>query len=565
MTEDILEKGILTARAGDLDQARILLATAARQNPGSAKAWYWLGQVLDEPEKKAFCFEKARQLDPGIFEGEKDRSTPEVTIQPSPALQTREEELTTAAKPYSLAMALLGAMAILLLIGITAELLVGSGLLGRITQGGSSPDPAVLAAHALSTSGTVTPPAILGPTFFQTVRPAVTATVTLDAQGRQKLVGPLINTANDKMNRQLYQDAIPLWDKIIAATPDYGEAYYQRGLAYYMVSVNLTDQSKEEHDLSQALADLDQAITYGPVNGNYFFRRGQVYWAMQANTPYRVDRQPLLETALENIRLGIGMGTTVEGAGRDIPLLLNDLGHCDQGLAEAKRLSDARSPKDPPDDELNYIMSLSYLCLGQFDNALTQINTAMEVHNYCNYFYTKAMILYSQNHLDEANKAISACIIASPSYDGYRYYLRALIEYDQGQSDQAKQDLEIGNHYSWNHEGLYAYLMGRLALDNSDKDQAITMFQYAEATMNEDDSPKIQNLIRSELATVGATPLSPTRSIVLHTTPLPPGTLNNAAANAPAPTPTPSGTPGSIPSPSPIGSTVQPVTATPSS
>jgi tetratricopeptide (TPR) repeat protein len=556
MTEDILENGVRAARRGDLPQARTLLANAVRQNPESAYAWLWLGRVLDEPDKKKFCFQRALQLDPGVLEVETSRSTQPVpanestataqspNLEPKPATEisasaviepnrkalrpTQIHGKKTPSKSFPLLGVLLGVLAGCILIGISAVWLIYSGRLNGLlypagqAQAGLETTLTMPVMHKLPPTWTLTPQPTLAPTYTPTVKPSATIAVTLDAEQKQKSIELLFKMAIDKVKQGLNQDAIVLWDKIIDVDPNYAEAYYQRGSSYNYMKYELTDQSEYVMDMNLALADFDQAISLGPVRGDYFYRRGQVYEDMGIDQDYNVDRQPLFTAAFENMRVGQAMGTTIKGVERDIPYLLNHIGKCDQGLAVIKRLFEAQPPDTPPDPELNFIMSLSYLCLGQYDQALTHINAAMAIKTGCDYYYYKTEILYSLNRLDEANKVITGCINGSPDYAGWRYFLRALIEYDQGQPNKAREDLDIGYGNTWDHGGIYALMRGRLAVDDGDKEKAILMLQNAAATIDIDDSPKVKDRIRSELASLGLQPLSPTQSVSLHTTPISP-------------------------------------------
>jgi peptide/nickel transport system permease protein len=60
----LIERGIAASKAGDTNTARQLLAEAARQNPGSDRAWLWLGAVLTTPQGRAFCLRQALAANP---------------------------------------------------------------------------------------------------------------------------------------------------------------------------------------------------------------------------------------------------------------------------------------------------------------------------------------------------------------------------------------------------------------------------------------------------------------------------------------------------------------------
>jgi tetratricopeptide (TPR) repeat protein len=51
---------------GRRDDARAALAAAVKDDPKDAQAWYGLAQLLEDPDKKKYCLEKARQLRPNV-------------------------------------------------------------------------------------------------------------------------------------------------------------------------------------------------------------------------------------------------------------------------------------------------------------------------------------------------------------------------------------------------------------------------------------------------------------------------------------------------------------------
>lgn len=64
----------------------------------------------------------------------------------------------------------------------------------------------------------------------------------------------------------VYHRAIQDYSTAIELAPDYAEAWYNRGCAWYEVA-----------DYDQAIADLTQAIQLAPDNGIYYGQRSLVY------------------------------------------------------------------------------------------------------------------------------------------------------------------------------------------------------------------------------------------------------------------------------------------------
>ena len=63
--ESLLREAGAAARAGDLSEAERLYRRVIDRSPANVEAWLGLGTVLSEPGRKAECFEKALELDPG--------------------------------------------------------------------------------------------------------------------------------------------------------------------------------------------------------------------------------------------------------------------------------------------------------------------------------------------------------------------------------------------------------------------------------------------------------------------------------------------------------------------
>ncbi|MHC1784181.1 MAG: hypothetical protein AB9891_15750 [Anaerolineaceae bacterium] len=65
---DLIEMGILLVGSGQAAEARSYFSKAVKINPDSAYAWYYLGAVMHDPEKKRYCFSRAVSLDADIHQ-----------------------------------------------------------------------------------------------------------------------------------------------------------------------------------------------------------------------------------------------------------------------------------------------------------------------------------------------------------------------------------------------------------------------------------------------------------------------------------------------------------------
>lgn len=64
VSETRLKSAVLAVQSGRLEEARRLLVSILRQDPGNAAAWVWLGKAVDDPEKRRECFSRALRADP---------------------------------------------------------------------------------------------------------------------------------------------------------------------------------------------------------------------------------------------------------------------------------------------------------------------------------------------------------------------------------------------------------------------------------------------------------------------------------------------------------------------
>jgi tetratricopeptide (TPR) repeat protein len=62
--DDLLQQGIAAARAGQLDQARQLLAQAIKVNPRSESAWIWMSSVVGTNEQRIQCLQQVIAINP---------------------------------------------------------------------------------------------------------------------------------------------------------------------------------------------------------------------------------------------------------------------------------------------------------------------------------------------------------------------------------------------------------------------------------------------------------------------------------------------------------------------
>jgi tetratricopeptide (TPR) repeat protein len=387
-----------------------------------------------------------------------------------------------------------------------------------LSSGQQAAIPTVMATAHGGVVPTVNP--IPSPTFIQLwtrtpeVQPSPTPTgsskpTDSPAKKNQKLA--FVQTqAVDLMAKQRYQEAITYWDQVIKLAPDNAEAYYQRASAYQSMTATLRDLSVFEDYLTRAKEDVDKAITLAPLtNSDYYVLRGRVLddFANELII-YRVNRQPLYESAIENYKVALTMGTSKRNLERTIPVEFVDLGRCKEGLTETNRLVEIRDPALPESYQLDALLSSQYLCLEKYEKALEYLDKASKLSPDVSYDLQKANILCAMGREDEAFDIVNQSINASPMFNGYRYYLRALIHYDRGEKDLAAKDLKAGSINTWDHTGLYAYLTAKLTLDAGHRAEGLKLLQYAEATIHPDFEPAIYKRILKDMAAQDIKPVT---------------------------------------------------------
>jgi len=78
--EDMLSEGIEAAQSGKTLRARTLLSKVVLEMPTSVDAWWWLGQSVQDPRQREYCFRKVVEIDPTY-----EAARAELGMSPAPA------------------------------------------------------------------------------------------------------------------------------------------------------------------------------------------------------------------------------------------------------------------------------------------------------------------------------------------------------------------------------------------------------------------------------------------------------------------------------------------------
>ena len=327
-----------------------------------------------------------------------------------------------------------------------------------------------------------------------------------------------IHEANTLMQQQQYETAILCWDDILARVPEYADGYYQRSMSYRYLNSNEHMQSEYLGRLDQALADLNQAIWLAPEMGDYYFARYQVEVSRAENETYLVDKRVWYQQAYQDITLANRYGTKGELADREPGFLLVELGRCQEAIDEFKRLIQINM--EGPSAGLTTGLAFGAQCLGRYDEALRDLDTAIRLSPSFQRAFQHAILLYNLGRLEEALGEVNRLIEDQRFYCGCRYYLRALIYYDQGKNDLAQADIDFGSGQTWARGGVRSYVLGRLALEAGDQETGVALLQEAEASLTWQYG-SLRKRLQEELETLGAAPLSLTMSVPATPTLLP--------------------------------------------
>lgn len=104
--EDWLQRGIIAAKTGQLEQARFLLLDVVEQDQANEAAWYWLYKIFDRNDDKRVCLENLIIINP-TNQWAKLQLLEHLKAHPSthlaPPLQTNSQSAATSSKQKSAA------------------------------------------------------------------------------------------------------------------------------------------------------------------------------------------------------------------------------------------------------------------------------------------------------------------------------------------------------------------------------------------------------------------------------------------------------------------------------
>lgn len=605
--ENDISQGIQLLRTGKKMEAARCFAGAVQANPRSGKAWYWLAQSVDDAEKKAFCISKAKELAPEAFEKKPSQpatsspthtvatqqagqivaepskplpqtprspfsepipvqpaaapaqpvqsAAPPGTARPAPIPMYSAPQIDTVSpiqnlrppepepKPgFSLESMFTGLLVAMVLIGLPFAFLAFTGRLDKVFP---VPIPTMTQQPAMQSLKETKKAQAVAYTATPYLTPTLTPTPGLEQQ--ILAVSAKMQTAKDKITQMEYTDAIIDLDWIISQVPDYSEAYYYRGLAYYRNIDSLRIQTEYADYMQAAISNFDTAIEIGPATSKEFEYRGYGLIRYASILELTVNRQRLYESALENLQMAYSMPEPNDELPVYIANLYTEIDQCDIGAEQEEELIASGTMSEEMLQKLYSNLSQSYLCLGEYQKALAQLDKTTGC-DLCNIF-NRAVVLYSMGRKQDAFNLINEHIEKYPHFSGDRYFLRGLIYYDWGQYENAMDDLMTGEGNTWYRGEIYSYLAAMLSYYYGDTESGDAYLEFAAATMYPTTGPYFHNLIMGQLTSRGLEPFSDdSYEFVVTTTPFANGT-GSQTPSIPTPMPTLTPTPTLTPQP----------------
>lgn len=539
MIEDLYRKGIQAANAGDKEKAYHLFLQAVKLDPNFDQGWAAMGQLLSDPEKKAYCFNKALSLNPDnqtarqclakIEQGKKKVAETSISQGHIPD-QSRKREVETSKQSRFPILAVIagGLLGLFFIGGLIIKLVPAiSSQIIDVFQGGNQPSNLVITVVPM-----VDLPATWTPSAVDTAEPdAAPEYQTIDSMS-QRLVNSIysIEEAKALMEKERYAEAVLVWDQVIEIVPEYAAAYYERGVCYLELTENQRFHEEFINYVQNAYDNFTAAIEKGLPDGEYYSKRVYAAGKLAGDMEIYTQQIPLRNIILEDILQAYELGNDYAWGTRSVGISMLNAGHCEEALDYFFRLQKERGEDAMPSATITGSIASCYICLEDYETALDYINTAITIRisreaPYKAERIEKTRILIALDRYDEALEVINELIEESPSYAGYRYYLRAYIYYKLGEPALAFEDVVYGSTQTWGQYSYRAYVLGRLALDDGDLENALYWLQLAEASFYPDLEPYIHTLALNDILNIGGDLLYPTPTpsptLEVSSTPIP--------------------------------------------
>jgi tetratricopeptide (TPR) repeat protein len=535
MPNQDLINGIDALQAGKIPEARTSLIRTVRTDPDSQDGWFWLGQLLDDPERKRYCYLRVLSINPNNRHawlalsqiGDVGAELPKPAMSnASPEEQIRQrliesENIGAVSKQTSPILnwksLLLGFLLSILLIVLPAGYIILQGYLDNY----------------LIDSRKVDLPSMpmLIETWVDTYSPAAPLPIPDEPyEERYAKAEPIIVNATMLHEAGNYSDAIEEFSDALRYVPENPDVYFRRSGSSFSRISKQTSLLGRLYDLYMALSDMDRAIELQPDIGDYYAARGMIYYTWAGYHSVSVNNAELYKQALDNFteasRLGYSDAYPVDLLQASA---LIESGQCEQALTTIRTYLEENDPESEAYIHIERLEPYVYTCMEDFDTAMNSLEeTSQENALTAGEMRLKAIILYQQAKPEEALQVINTLTSLYPGFDSDHFYLRGLIYFENGNWEAAYNELMYRQAYNKTDVGLYVYVQGLMGMrlpGSLNREKSIAAFQYAEASISPL-YPAIKEKIQDQLLSMGAgyeefTPSIPQVTSLPVYTPLP--------------------------------------------
>ena len=238
---------------------------------------------------------------------------------------------------------------------------------------------------------------------------------TAEAQQESQPPAPQAETADtyldsgiEKAKSGEYEEAFIDFDKAIEVDPQYAEAYFNRGVAYYNLRLIYYDFDDDEYlFLSKAIDDFDKAININPQYAEAYHARGLVKMQLGKYKEAIDDLDTAIEIHTQLAEAHTETITDLDTVIKEIDPLLSTA-YTNRGVAKFR------------------------LGIHRYGEALADLNTAIEINpRITQAYYNRALVKKGLHWYEEALADLNTAIEINPQYiDAYlqRVVIKILLD-----------------------------------------------------------------------------------------------------------------------------------------
>jgi len=250
-----------------------------------------------------------------------------------------------------------------------------------------------------------------------------------------------------------YEKAIEYFTKAIELKPDYAEAYFNRGLAYFKMGSRYTTEGRE--NLNSAIVDFSKAIELNPNFIDAYYSRGlaKIAFIHFYDKPFSQETEQLFESAIEDFKKSLSLDPeyyiAYAGLGNAYDLH-GDFGKAIEAYEEALKHKDEILKKWGKDALANI-----YYSAGRANQRIDRLNTVRVLYEKAlelnpNHEMTLGHLVSVYVELKELEKALNIankCVSLKEAkkrlgtWDFHSWHSRGIVYYKLGMYEKALKDL----------------------------------------------------------------------------------------------------------------------------